>query len=124
LNIESKQIWCSLDLGGKARKSIDSNLGAATRDCKAIKDPNWKVKLGIGLLFVLPYKQDIKGIQVSSLQENLNLFVKKLTRLAEDLDASFITVHFANMETSRRIYNADRRHGWCPGIVAIGKLID
>jgi len=124
LNIESKQIWRSLHLGEQATEAIKNKLAVVMRDCKAIKDPDWKVKLGVGLLFVLPYKQDIRGIRKSVLEQDITMFVRDMTRVVKDLDASFVACHLANTEISRRIYNANHRYGWCPGIVAIGKLVE
>ena len=123
-NVEAKQVWCSVALGGQQEGTIRRALGAVVRDCKDLKDKAWEAKHKVALLFVLPYRE-VHGERARVLEDELRLFRKDIKIIARDLDASFVTGHFADIQVSRKVLaNEGKKKYWCPGIVAIGKVLN
>jgi len=79
------------------------------------------IKYGMAILFVLPYmkmldeKKDMK-------KQLLSKFNKQIKQTAEEMEASFAAVHYADIEVSTELSQKYTKPDWYPGIAVIGKI--
>jgi len=120
-NIEAKQIWCSISIGNDQKEMIGKALKKADVDLKKHRDKTSQAKYGMAILFVLPYmkmldeKKDMK-------KQLLSKFNKQIKQTAEEMEASFAAVHYADIEVSTELSQKYTKPDWYPGIAVIGKI--
>ena len=120
-NIEAKQEWCSLSMGKDQKEMIRKALKEASDDLQKLNEDSFKAEYGMAIVFVIPYKRALdqeKDIK----KQLLSGFKKQIKQIAEEIDASFVAIHFADIEVSASLSREYTLPYWHPGIAVVGKI--
>jgi hypothetical protein len=122
LNIEAKQVWCSIANRTSQKLTLQQGLRKAVRDCKRLKEDAWKARYGVGVLFLLPYGKRMPD-DISKIRTQRKLFAQFIAESSKDAGANFAAVHFPAIESLTKICRNVPDYAYCPGIAVIGKLV-
>ena len=120
-NVEAKQIWCSLSIGVDQRDMIDKALQEADADLRKLNEKSFRAQYGMALLFILPYKR-ILYEEEGMKKHFLSTFKKQIKQTTEDIGASFVAIHYTDIQISTDLCLQHTKPEWCPGIAVVGKI--